>query len=96
MGAVAILAAGATDALVRWSAGQAIVLWCVWLAAWIVITLASSAAGLRPGDVWIYRTLDLAFVALWAYSTVAAFRGKKARLPGIASLTERMFTGTIR
>ncbi len=95
-GGIVMLAAGATDTFVRWSAGQAIVLWFAWLVAWMLVTRASSAAGFPQIHAWIYRVLDVAFIAALAYSPAQAFLGKKARLPGIASLTERMLTGTIR
>ena len=94
VGGVVMLAAGATDRAVRWSAAQAIVLWLLWLGLWMLISLIGAETGFGPQSAWPYRVLDLLFLAAWADATIGAFRGGMPRIPIVASLTERLLKGT--
>lgn len=92
LGGIAMLAGGGTNALTRRAATQSIVLWALFIAAFIVVDVLGSA-------VWalgalLHLALTIASLAAWILTSVAAFQGKDVRVPIVAGIASSLFKTT--
>ena len=92
VGGIAMLAGGGSNAFTRRAATQSIVLWVLFIAAFIVVDVLGSA-------VWalgalLHLAVTIVSLAAWILTSVAAFQGKDVRVPIVSGIASSVFKTT--
>lgn len=89
LGGIAMLAGGGSNPLTRRAATQAIVMWALFIALFIVVDVLGSA-------VWVlgsllHLALTVVSLAAWVWTSVCAFQGKDVHVPIVSGIASNAF-----
>lgn len=90
-GGLLMMLGGGANRVVRWAAAQSIVLWAGWIVVCWAINIAIIALHLWAFLLPAWLILRIVALALWLWTSIAAFQKRRVDVPVASDLTRTIF-----